>query len=161
LLLILGEIRYIGFRRVTFLAVEGDDRRQIEAAIEDARKHGRTTILGNDRDHQPWNQDNFISWFGLVRAKAVATATDAGDDQLAAELADLWFSDLRRSCVVILGELGLDDPAISAITGHKLGTIKTILETYMPRTEGMAARAVVARRSIGANVVQLSTEKKK
>ena len=31
------------------------------------------------------------------------------------------------------------------ITGHKLGTIKTILETYMPRTEAMAGRAVVAR----------------
>ena len=63
----------------------------------------------------------------------------------AERLKGLQYRDTRRTCVVTLGELGLDDAGISAITGYKLATIKQILETYMPRTEAMAARAVVAR----------------
>lgn len=106
----------------------------------------RSTILGNEKQGgKPWTQDGFIAAFGQVRARAAETARHRGDDELAELLEGLWYSDLRRSCVVYLGELGLDDAAIAAITGHSLATIKSILETYMPRTEGMAARAVVAR----------------
>lgn len=127
--------------------IEGDMRRRIEAAItaNGKRDVATTGLIICERTGLPWSQDNFIHRFGDVRAHAVKTAIAAGNDILAAELADLWFGDLRRTCVVRLGELGLDDAAIGAITGHKLGTIKTILETYMPRTEAMAGRAVVAR----------------
>ncbi|WJY17636.1 hypothetical protein QQS45_08230 [Alteriqipengyuania flavescens] len=83
--------------------------------------------------------------FAEIRAAAADLARKDGGEVLAKELQPLWFGDTRRSCVVFLGELGLDDAAIAAITGHQLTTIKKILETYMPRTEGMAARAVVAR----------------
>jgi hypothetical protein len=44
--------------------------------------------------------------------------------------------------VVFLGELGIADQLIAAITGHTLDETKKILETYMPRTTGMAARAI-------------------
>lgn len=127
--------------------IEGDMRDRIEAAINANRRAaiGTTALIVCERTGLPWTQDHFIHKFGEVRARAVETAINAGNQDLAAEIADLWFNDLRRTCVVRLGELGLDDAAIAAITGHKLGTIKTILETYMPRTEAMAARAVVAR----------------
>lgn len=127
--------------------IEGDMRRRIEAAIaaNNKRTVPVTALITCERTGLPWDQDHFIHKFADVRAHAVSIAMGAGNEALALELADLWFNDLRRTCVVRLGELGLDDAAIGAITGHKLGTIKTILETYMPRTEAMAARAVVAR----------------
>lgn len=133
-------------KRWVGIPVEGDTRRRIEAAIADAKAAGRMTILGNEKQAgKPWTQDGFIAAFGQVRAKAAELALERGDQDLAETIGDLWYGDLRRSCVVYLGELGLDDAAIAAITGHSLATIKSILETYMPRTEGMAARAVVAR----------------
>jgi len=163
-------------KRWVGIPVEGEDRRRIEAAIAEAKattmrsssgaiaqKAPRTTIIGRDSDGQPWQQDNFIEVFGKVRQHAADQARTAGDAALAAELEALWYGDLRRSCVVFLGELGLDDAAIGAITGHKLNTIKTILETYMPRTEGMAARAIAARAEAqgrpAGNVVQLQQDR--
>ena len=80
-----------------------------------------------------------------MRDAAIARAKKQGDQARATRLDTLQFRDLRRTCVVTLGELGLDDAGISAITGHTLATIKKILEVYMPRTEAMAARAIVAR----------------
>ena len=127
--------------------IEGAMRARIEAAIDanNRRAVPVTALITCERTGLPWDQDHFIHKFADVRAHAVKIAMGSGNEAFAAELADLWFNDLRRTCVVRLGELGLDDAAIAAITGHKLGTIKTILETYMPRTEAMAARAVVAR----------------
>lgn len=130
-------------KRWVGIPIEGDMRRRIEAAI--AANATTTTIIVCERTGQPWVQDDFIHCFGDVRAKAIETAIAAGDATLAAELEDLQYRDLRRSCVVVLGELGIEAPAISGVTGHKLETIMKILEIYMPRTEAMAASAVVAR----------------
>ena len=125
------------------IPIEGDMRRRIEAAI--GANITSTAIVVCERTGQPWAQDNFQHNIVRVRDKAIELATKAGDADLAAELAVLQFKDLRRSCVVVLGELGLEPGNISGVTGHKLATIMSILETYMPRTEAMAAGAVVAR----------------
>jgi hypothetical protein len=132
--------------------IEGDMRLEIEAAIAaaDARMKAESNlaaamIVTHDKGARPWGQRDFIARFNEVRAHAIATAEREGNFELAERLRVLQFRDARRTCVVIIGELGLDDAGISAITGHKLATIKQILETYMPRTEAMAARAVVAR----------------
>lgn len=148
-------------RRWVGIPVEGEARQRIEGAIADARERGRITILGRDADGKPWNQDNFQDRFGKIRAAAAAQARADQDEELGDEIEALWYGDLRRSCVVYLGELGLDDAAIGAITGHKLATIKSILETYMPRTEGMAARAIAARRDArGDNVTAIDQGRK-
>ena len=125
------------------IPIEGDMRRRIEAAI--GANDTSTAIIVCERTGQPWTQDNFQDWFGRVRQQAIDTAVEAGNAELAAELAELQFLDLRRSCVVVLGELGLEPGAIAGVTGHKLATVMQILEVYMPRTEAMAAAAVVAR----------------
>lgn len=41
-----------------------------------------------------------------------------------------------------MGQRGIPDHLISAITGHRLEMIKKILETYLPRTTGMAMLAM-------------------
>jgi hypothetical protein len=87
-------------------------------------------------------QAHFQRLFAEIRQRAAHAATVAGDEELAAELADLQFRDLRRTCVVMMGQRGLPDHLIAAITGHKLETVKKILEVYLPRTTGMAMLAV-------------------
>ena len=133
-------------KRWVGIPVAGDSRRSIEAAIATNTARGVTTILTNDESGLPWEQRHFIRRFNEVRTLAITGFTDQHDVVHAPrpELADLQFRDLRRTAIVRLGELNLEDQAISAISGHKLASIKRILETYMPRTTKMAARAVVA-----------------
>ncbi|MFX8075148.1 hypothetical protein ABTK71_19700, partial [Acinetobacter baumannii] len=87
-------------------------------------------------------QTRFQRDFAEVREWAVATALGEGDDELATEIEGIQYRDLRRTCVVYLGELGLDAHLIAAITGHDLDETQRILKTYMPRTTGRAARAI-------------------
>jgi hypothetical protein len=134
--------------------IEGELRDEMEAAIAAAKQRNAgkdiadiaaARILIKEANGKPWEQKDFIRTVKTVRDAAIARAKKQGDQARAIRLDTLQFRDLRRTCVVTLGELGLDDAAISAITGHTLATIKKILETYMPRTEAMAARAIVAR----------------
>ena len=56
--------------------------------------------------------------------------------------ADLWFLDLRRTTVVWLAEAGSTKAEVAAITGHLIDRVRTILETYLPRTGPMAVAAI-------------------
>jgi integrase len=133
--------------------IVGELRAKIEARIADnAKTEPRVMqLLIDDKTGRPWKVRQFIRKFTEVKADAVAKGH--------APLAELQFRDLRRTCVVRLGELGLEDGLISAITGHKLASLKKILETYMPRTNKMAARAVVAR--LGPAPVGAASEQEK
>lgn len=113
-------------------------REATEAAIAVNRQRGIgvITLVVNDLSGLPWGQRHFIRVFRQVKDRAVKDGC--------AELSDLQFRDLRRTCVVRLGRLGLNDAQISAISGHQLETTKRILETYMPRDNAMAASAIVA-----------------
>jgi hypothetical protein len=122
---------------------------RIQAAIAANQKRPvpSSHILVSDFVGTPWTKRPFIAKFNEIRAWAIdppAEARAAGIEPCP-ELADLQFRDLRRTCIVRLGELGLMDGQISAISGHRLASIKRILETYMPRTPKMSASAVVAR----------------
>ena len=129
------------------------ERDRVEAAIGAARAIGVSTILFDERDATTWTsaddkerrtrQMYFQRRFAAHRVAAAKTAAASGNDALAAELTDLQFRDFRRTCVVALGELGLPDQYISAITGHQLDQTKRILEVYMPRNTAMAARAIM------------------
>jgi len=133
--------------------VVADERTRIEAAIERARAVGIATLLYDERDNKTWTSgDNkerrsramyFQRRFAELRQSAADKAKRDGLAELSADLLDLQFRDFRRTCVVVLGELGLADQLIAAITGHSLDETKRILEVYMPRTTGMAARAIM------------------
>lgn len=113
-------------------------REATEAAIATNRQRGvgAVTLLVNDNSGLPWQRRWFIRIFTQVKERAIADGRP--------QLADLQFRDIRRTCVVRLGRLGLNDAQISAISGHQLETTKRILETYMPRDHAMAASAIVA-----------------
>lgn len=126
--------------------VTGEVRAALEANIAAARRQGSTMILLDDSRAQLYageaGQTRFQRDFAALRAAAASKARGDHDGELAAELEGLQFRDLRRTCVVYLGELGLDAHLIAAITGHDLDETMRILKTYMPRTTGRAARAI-------------------
>lgn len=151
--------------------VIGEARREIEAAIAAARKAGLAAILFDEERQRPWTaaglterktrQAQFQRSFAEIRDHAVGTATKLQDHELAAELAGLQFRDFRRTCVVMMGQRGLPDHLISAITGHKLETVKKILEVYLPRTTGMAMLAVDLMDTRDALMTRQAAEKGK
>jgi hypothetical protein len=129
--------------------VVGATRERIELAIAAAKARNSVSILYDEEAGTSWAQPNaeagqrrFIRTFAALRTGAIDTATRGQDHALARELATLQYRDFRRTAVVYLGELGIADQLIAAITGHSLDETKKILETYMPRTTGMAARAI-------------------
>lgn len=134
------------------IPVTGDARKYIETAIAASRALHLTTILHDEDRKRTWMSNThterrvrasqFQKSFGAIRDQASEDLTKAGDTELAAEIADLQFRDFRRTCVVTMGQRGIPDHLISAITGHRLDTVKKILEVYLPRTTGMAMLAV-------------------
>lgn len=144
--------------------VEGALRDEIEAAIATslaaAKAAGRIAepaIIVNAATGKRWGTSDFIHSFGDVRDRAAAIARHEGNDELADRLETLQFRDLRRTCVVTLGQLGLNDYTIGSITGHSQASIKKILEVYMPRTIAAAARGVIAR--IGPETAKVTPAK--
>lgn len=127
--------------------VTGAVRRRVEANIARAKAAGRfDLILDDTRGSAAYAGEagttRFQRDFAGIREKAALRAAEAGDTALAEEIRTLQFRDLRRTCVVYLGELGLEDHLIAAITGHDIDETRRILRTYMPRTTGRAARAI-------------------
>lgn len=102
-------------------------------------------LLINDSTGQKWGKRRFQSVFAQIMQAAIDRAESAGNAQLAQSLQGMQFRDMRRTCIVHLSRLNLNDAQISAISGHRLATIKKILETYSPRDSDMAASAVTAR----------------
>ncbi|MCJ8158818.1 hypothetical protein [Sphingomonas sp. LaA6.9] len=121
--------------------IVGKLRDRVEAEIAKRKQAGVTTLFIDDRNSLPWDRKNGQTYFQRrfleVKRAAIAVRPD-----IAAELDELEFRDYRRTGVVMLGEMGIADHLIAAITGHTLDETKEILETYMPRTTGMAARAI-------------------
>lgn len=113
-------------------------RDKVEAAmkVNARRQPAVATILVNPANGLPWMERAFIRAFDQVRQRAVREGHT--------RLADLQFRDLRRTCIVRMNRKGLNDAQISSISGHKLETIKRILETYAPRDLQMSASAAVA-----------------
>ncbi|HEY0149894.1 MAG TPA: hypothetical protein VGB70_12935 [Allosphingosinicella sp.] len=146
-------------KRWVEVPVVGLTRARIEAEIARARGFGLATLLF-DEEHEirPWSfpniragQTRFIRRFADLRAAAIARAEKAGASEAAVEMAGLQYRDFRRTAVVHQGELALPDHLIAAITGHNLDETKRILDTYMPRTTGMAARAIAMSHARGSS----------
>lgn len=181
-----GDVRGIRIRqskgkRWVEVPIVGAVRARVEASIVRARAGGCTTILVDRQappeGHwaargwrpRPWTapdlaagQRRFIRRFADLRSAAIARLEKTGDDlalELAREIAELQFRDFRRTAVVVMGELGIADHLIAAITGHDLDETKRILDTYMPRTTGMAARAIAMTMSRSTTSRQAEGEK--
>lgn len=117
-------------------------RLEAELQRQKIRDINTKTILVDEDTGRRWDEHKFRKVFAEIRAEAARTA-NASD--LRAELEQLTFMRLRHTAVVRLAEAGGTEAEISAITGHTLQSILTILERYLVRTSPMAASAFQKR----------------
>jgi hypothetical protein len=75
----------------------------------------------------------------------VAGCNPDAEDAHLVRMEDLWFMPLRHTALTRLHEAGAGEGQISAITGHSLAAIKSILDRYLIRT-GDLARLASAKR---------------
>lgn len=99
----------------------------VRDAIAKTRRAGLMVCPGPDGG--AWRQKPFNDAFRAVLAKAEIRP-------------GLQFRDLRRTCVVWLGEAGAEIPEICGVTGHSLASATRILEVYLPRSAKMAASGI-------------------
>jgi len=101
----------------------------LKAALDQAAKDKRSTIILINSDAQPWTSDGFrASW-----RKACAKAG----------IAELTFHDLRGSAVTRLAIAGCTVPEIATITGHSLQDVHAILNAnYLHRDPALAESAI-------------------
>ena len=152
---IVGEVR----RRVEGAVERAKDRLRLELILDDLRViAGERVMPGREGQAAAYTDrkgtHRFQMDFATIRARAAESAAENGQPDLAAEIRTLEFRDLRRTCVVYLGELGLEDHLIAAITGHDIDETRRILKVYMPRTTGRAARAIALATAREAKAAQ-------
>lgn len=139
-------------RAHVWVPIVGEVRTALETAIDRAIALGSTHILIDDTRCPPGgvalysgrvaDQSRFQRDFADIRAAAIAHAEKEGNSELAEEMERFEFRDLRRTCVVYLGELGMSAHQIASITGHDIDESQKILDTYMPRTTAAAAGVI-------------------
>ncbi|MFZ5704952.1 MAG: hypothetical protein ACOY5R_06755 [Pseudomonadota bacterium] len=126
--------------------VIGEMREQVDAAIAAARagdvKPLNPPVIIDEDSGKPYAAFKFQRLFRKYVNIAAERAAEAGDVDLANELADIEFRDLRRTGMVHMFELGVPDHFIAAVSGHTLERTKKILEVYGPRNTRMAASGV-------------------
>jgi integrase len=97
----------------------------LKAALD--RTPRRSPIILTNLDGQPWKQ--FGSYFGKVTRRLGITG--------------LTFNDLRGSAVTRLALAGASEPMIATITGHTMGTVRSILDRhYLHRDVALAETAI-------------------
>lgn len=103
-----------------------------------------TTILVCENTGRAWKTDFFRKKFSDIRtalAEDIPTFPHPIDPSREARTLDLWFMHTRHTAVVRMAEAEVDSAGISAVTGHKLTSVDTILEHYLIRTVKMAENA--------------------
>lgn len=95
---------------------------------------GQMFLFRNERTKKAYTESRLTKTFGWVRHAVVK-----------AEGRALKLRQLRHSCVVQLARAGCTVPEIASITGHTLGSVNSILGTYLPRDSEVARNAQVKR----------------
>lgn len=101
---------------------------ELKLELDDTKRVSPTVII-SETTGKPYTRHNFSHLFRTIV-------------QAASLREELQFLDLRRTAVVELAEAGCNDLQIGAVTGHSYDRSKKILETYLPRTEGVARSAI-------------------
>lgn len=95
---------------------------------------GQMFMFRNERTQKAYTENRLSQTFRWVREAAVKAGGRA-----------LVLRQLRHSCVVQLARAGCTVPEIASITGHALGSVHSILSTYLPRDGTVARNAQVKR----------------
>lgn len=110
-------------------------RELLQPAVDD----DQLFLFRNERTGKAYTENRLSQTFRWVRSAVVK----AGGRPLV-------LRQLRHSCVVQLARAGCTVPEIASITGHSLGSVNTILTTYLPRDSTVARNAQMKRGIIPA-----------
>lgn len=110
-------------------------RELLQPAVDD----DQLFLFRKERTGKAYTEHPLSQTFRWVRSAAVK----AGGRPLV-------LRQLRHSCVVQLARAGCTVPEIASITGHSLGSVNTILTTYLPRDSTVARNAQMKRGMIPA-----------
>lgn len=109
------------------------------------RKHAiSTTIVVNENTGKPYSADAFEDAFNDVLALAIAGDAALGIEPCPA-LVGAKFRWLRHTAVTRMSEAGATVQHISAVSGHSLKTVQTILEKYLTKTVALADAGLALR----------------
>lgn len=101
----------------------------LKAALDEAAKGKKSTIILTNQDGHPWTESGF-------RASWRKACEKAGID-------GLTFHDLRGSAVTRLAKAGCTEAEIAALTGHSMNDVRSILDAhYLHRDPALAESAV-------------------
>lgn len=128
-----GEFQFRQSKRGALIAVPATQR--LRARLAAMPKTNSTTIIVNEKTGAPYTEQQFQTAFIRVRKLAL---------QESDSLQGLQYRDLRRTGVCLLAIAACTIAQIAAVSGHKINTVTTILETYLPRM-GVVAAAAIAK----------------
>lgn len=100
---------------------------------------GQLFLFRNERTGKAYTENRLSQSFKWLRVAAVKAGGRA-----------LVLRQLRHSCVVQLARAGCTVPEIASITGHAVGSVHSILSTYLPRDATVARNAQVKRGIVAA-----------
>lgn len=107
---------------------------------------GQMFLFRNERTGKAYTENRLSQSFKWVRHAVVK-----GDKEKGREPGrPLVLRQLRHSCIVQLARAGCTVPEIASITGHALGSVHSILGTYLPRDGTVARNAQVKRGLVDA-----------
>lgn len=111
-----------------------------------------------DRPCPDWK---FQRCYRLILECAIERAQESGNNWLIDQLTGLKFSDMRRSGMCWMRDLGVTVAMIAAISGHSINYTQRILDTYMPGDPRSAAAGLALALRNQAKADERSLEKKK
>jgi len=116
----------------TDLLIDVPCHRDLRAELEThLAEHGGLFLVPSRGGRTSLPYPTFSRWFAEIR-------------KLAGLRDELQPRDLRRTAMVRMSEAGAELRHIAAVSGHSISKTQKILETYLPRTLKMAARAIAA-----------------
>lgn len=103
----------------------------LKAALDEAAKHKKSSVILTNVSGRPWTQDGFRTSWGRAVAKAQITG--------------LTFHDIRGTAVTRLAIAGATVPEIASVTGHSLSDVRSILDSHYLHRDPELARSAIAK----------------
>jgi integrase len=103
----------------------------LKAALDEAAKQKKGTVILTNLSGRPWTQDGFRTSWGKTVAKAGITG--------------LTFHDIRGTAVTRLAIAGATVPEIASVTGHSLSDVRSILDSHYLHRDPELAKSAIAK----------------
>jgi len=107
----------------------------LKAALDEAAKAKKSTIILTSKAGRPWTEHGFqVSWSNISKQAGIV---------------GLRFNDLRGTAVTRLALVGCTEAEIATITGHSLRDVRSILDAHYLHRDVELARNAISKLEMG------------